>query len=174
MKQDIRNLFNEEDDLKTLPENHRIEFTEKLKKQSKPKQNPYAWIISAVAILIIALTIGFNIREMESKPELKQSSPIIAKVEAVEAEYLANIETEWQSFLAIADDAILVERFRKKLKELDTDYQEISLEFKEDANNILVIEALVENLQTRLQILKDIQKHIKILNQKNGHHEKSI
>jgi len=173
MKQDIRNLFTEEDDLKTLPENHRMEFAEKLKKQSKPKQNLYAWL-SAAAILIIALTIGFNAMEMESKQELKQSSPIIAQVETVEAEYLANIETEWQSFLAITDDAILVERFRKKLKELDTDYQEISLEFKEDANNILVIEALVENLQTRLQILKDIQKHIKILNETNEQYEKSI
>ncbi|MGJ8550846.1 hypothetical protein [Winogradskyella wichelsiae] len=173
MKQDIRNLFNEEDDLKTLPENHRIEFVEKLKKQSKPKQNPYAWL-SAAAILIIALTIGFNAMEMKSKPELKQTSPIIAQVEAVEAEYLANIETEWQSFIAIADDAVLVERFRKNLEDLDNDYQDISLQFKEDSNNILVIEALVENLQTRLQILKDIQNHIKILNQANKQYEKSI
>ena len=173
MKQDIRNLFTEEDDLKTLPEDHRMEFAKKLKEQSKPKHNSYAWI-SVAAILIIALTIGFNVREMESKPEHIQTDPIIAQVEAVEAEYLKNIKTEWQSFLAITDDAVLVERFRKKLKELDTDYQEISLEFKEDANNILVIEALVENLQTRLQILKDIQKHIKILNQKNEHNEKSI
>ena len=173
MKQDIRNLFNEEDDLKTLPENHRIEFAEKLKKQSKPKQNPYAWL-SAAAILIIALTIGFNVRDMESKPELNQVSPIIAQVEAVEAEYLKDIETEWQSFVAIADDAVLVERFRKKLKDLDTDYQDISLQFKEDSNNILVIEALVVNLQTRLQILKDIQKHINILNQNNEQYEKSI
>ncbi|WP_179319372.1 hypothetical protein [Winogradskyella helgolandensis] len=173
MKQDIRNLFNEEDDLKTLPENHRIEFSERLKKQSQPKRSPYAWL-SAAAILIIALTIGFNVMEMEAKPELNQVSPIIAQVEAVEAAYLKDIETEWQSFIAIADDAVLVERFRKKLKDLDSDYQAISLQFKEDSNNILVIEALVDNLQTRLQILKDIQKHINILNQKNEQNESTI
>ena len=173
MKQDIRTLFTEEDDLKPLPKNHRSEFADKLKKQSKPKQNPYAWL-SAAAILIMALTIGFNVMEMESKPELNHVSPIIAQVEAVEAEYLKDIETEWQSFIAIADDAVLVERFRKKLKDLDTDYQDISVQFKDDSNNILVIEALVENLQTRLQILKDIQKHINILNQKNERNEKSI
>ncbi|WP_179335255.1 hypothetical protein [Winogradskyella costae] len=173
MKQDIRNLFNEEDDLKTLPENHRSEFADKLKKQSKPKPSPYAWL-SAAAILIIALTIGFNVMEMESKPDLNQVSPIIAQVEAVEAAYLKDIETEWQSFIAIADDSVLVERFRKKLKDLDEDYQAISVQFKEDSNNILVIEALVENLQTRLQILKDIQKHINILNQKNEQYENTI
>lgn len=173
MKQDIRNLFNEEDDLKTLPKHHRTAFAEKLKKQSRSKQNPYAWL-SAAAILIIALTIGFNVIEKETKPEANQPPPIIAQVEAVEAEYLANIETEWQSFIAIADDAVLVERFRKKLDELDADYQVISLQFKEDSNNILVIEALVENLQTRLQILKDIQKHINILNQNNEQYENTI
>ncbi|QNK78847.1 hypothetical protein H7F37_07190 [Winogradskyella sp. PAMC22761] len=173
MKRDIRTLFKGEDDLKILPEHHKSEFADKLKKQSKPKQNPYAWL-SAAAILIIALTIGFNVRDMESKPELNQVSPIIAQVEAVEAAYLKDIETEWQSFLTIADDAVLVERFRKKLKDLDTDYQDISLQFKEDSNNILVIEALVVNLQTRLQILKDIQKHINILNQNNEQYEKSI
>ncbi|SDI01251.1 hypothetical protein [Winogradskyella thalassocola] len=173
MKQDIRTLFKEEDELKTLPENHRDEFLEKLKKQPKPKQNPYAWL-SAAAILIIALTIGFNVMEMESKPELNQVSPIIAQVEAVEATYLKDIETEWENFIAIADDDVLVERFRKNLKDLDTDYQSISLQFKEDSNNILVIEALVDNLQTRLQILKDIQKHIKILNQTNEQNENTI
>ena len=173
MKQDIRNLFNEEDNLKTLPENHRIEFRERLKKQSQPKRSPYAWL-SAAAILIIALTIGFNVRDMDAKPELNQVSPIIAQVEAVEAAYLKDIETEWQSFIAIADDAVLVERFRKKLEELDADYKVISLQFKDDANNILVIEALVENLQTRLQILKDIQKHINILNQNNEQNESTI
>lgn len=173
MKQDIRTLFTDEDDLKLLPKNHRSEFADKLKKQSKPKQNPYTWL-GAAGILIMALTIGFNALEMETKPEQNQVSPIVAQVEAVEAAYLKDIETEWQSFVAIADDAILVERFRKKLKDLDADYQDISLQFKDDSNNILVIEALVENLQTRLQILKDIQKHINILNQKNEHHEKSI
>ncbi|MBU2928515.1 hypothetical protein [Winogradskyella psychrotolerans] len=173
MKQDIRNLFNEEDDLKTLPEKHRIEFRERLKKQSQPKRGPYAWL-SAAAILIIALTIGFNVMQKEVKPELNQVSPIIAQVEAVEAAYLKDIETEWQSFIAIADDAVLVERFRKKLKDLDTDYKAISVQFKEDSNNILVIEALVENLQTRLQILKDIQKHINILHQNNEQNESTI
>ena len=173
MKQDIRTLFTEEDDLKTLPKNHRSEFADKLKKQSKPKQNPYTWL-SAAAILIVALTIGFNVMDMEAKPDPNQVSPIIAQVEAVEAAYLKDIETEWQSFLTIADDAVLVERFRKKLKDLDTDYKAISVQFKDDANNILVIEALVENLQTRLQILKDIQKHIKILNQNNERNEKTI
>jgi hypothetical protein len=171
MKRDIRDLFKEEDELKTLPENHRTEFLAKLKTQSKKSTNSFPWLKIA-GVLLIALTVSFSL--FYNKQEEQKVSPIIAQVEAVEAEYLANIETEWKSFVAIAKDDVLVERFRKKLDELDTDYKTISIQFKKDANNILVIEALVDNLQTRLQILKDIQAHIKILNQKNGQNENTI
>ena len=64
--------------------------------------------------------------------------------------------------------------FKEKLTDLDNDYQEISRSFKNDSNNILVIESLVENLQTRLQLLKDIQVHINILNQKTEQNENTI
>jgi hypothetical protein len=170
MKRDIRDLFKEEDDLKTLPKNHRTEFLEKLK--NKPKKNTsFPWLKIA-AVLLIALTVGFSI--FYNKPEDNKVSPMIAQIEAVEAEYLANIEAEWKSFVAIAKDEVLVKRFRKKLDELDNDYQDISLQFKEDSDNILAVEALIDNLQNRLQILKDIQKHIKILNQNNEHNENII
>ncbi|EDP69463.1 hypothetical protein FBALC1_05208 [Flavobacteriales bacterium ALC-1] len=170
MKRDIRDLFTEEDDLKTLPESHRAEFLEKLKQQPKEKSS-FPWLKIAVVILI-ALTVGFSVFYNQSEEE--NLSPIIAQIEAVEAEYLEDIEKEWESFVAIAEDDVLVERFRKKLEELDNDYKEISTQFKNDANNILVIEALVDNLQTRLQILKDIQEHIRILNQNNEQHENTI
>lgn len=173
MQQDIRDLFKnkEKEEAKTLPENHRVEFLKKLKQQPKKKVTSYQWLKIA-AIFLIALTVGLS--WYSNKPEEVKESSIIAQIEAVEAEYLKDIETEWNNFIAIAEDEALVTRFKKKLDELDRDYQEISDQFQNDANNILVIEALVENLQTRLQILKDIQKHIKILNQKNEHDETVI
>ncbi|WP_299130494.1 hypothetical protein [uncultured Winogradskyella sp.] len=170
MKRDIRDLFKAEEDLKPLPENHSVEFLEKLKKQTKRKPKTIYWLSVAV-VAIIALTIGFSM--FYNKPS-EEISPMLAQIEAVEAEYLKDIENEWQNFIAIAEDEVLVARFKKKLNELDKDYQEVSKQFKNDANNILVIEALVDNLQTRLQILKDIQKHIKILNQNNEQNEIKI
>lgn len=170
MKQDIRDLFNEGEDLKTLPEKHRTEFFDKLKKQPKKKPNTFFWL-SIAAVAIIAFTVGFNIFYNQPTEEV---SPMLAQIEAVEAEYLEDIEQEWENFLAITDDEVLISRFRKRLSELDKDYQEVSAQFKNDSNNILVIESLIENLKTRLQILKDIQEHIKILNQNNEQYEKSI
>ncbi|MFP4845531.1 hypothetical protein [Winogradskyella sp. PE311] len=170
MKRDIRKLFKEEGELKTLPENHRTEFLQKLNKQPKKKMNRF-FLLKIAAVFLVLLAVSYGVVSNQPKEEV---STMVAQIEAVEAEYLKNIEAEWKSFVAIADDEVLVARFKKKLAELDNDYQEISIQFKTDSNNILVIEALVENLQTRLQILKDIQKHIKILNQNNEHYEKSI
>ena len=171
MKRDIRDLFKDEVELNALPRNHRVEFMAKLKKTPEKETRIYFWL-SIAAVIMIALTVGFSLSYMEANEE--EVSPILAQLEAVESEYLENIEKEWQSFVAIADDKVLIERFRKKLDELDKDYQEISIQFKIDANNVLVIEALVDNLQTRLQILEDIQAHIKILNHKNEPNDKSI
>ena len=78
---------------------------------------------------------------------------------------------EWQNFLELAKDENLIQRYKSKLEDLDTDYRLISEQFKHDTNNILVIQDLVNNLQTRLQLLKDIQQHIILLNQKNEQHE---
>lgn len=170
MKQDIRDLFKEDEDLKTPPANHRNEFLEKLKKQNQSKKPSLKWLKIA-AVFIVALTVGLSVFYKEKTENV---SPMIAQIEAVEAEYLKEIDAEWKNFVAIADDEMLVDRFKKKLDELDNDYKIISKQFKSDANNIQVVEALVKNLQTRLQILKDIQEHINILNQKNEQNEKSI
>ncbi|MHA7842902.1 MAG: hypothetical protein ACX93I_06250 [Winogradskyella sp.] len=170
MKQDIRDFFKDREDLKIPPANHRNEFLDKLKTQNKSKKRGYTWL-KIVAVAIVALTVGFSI--FYEKP-VENVSPMLAQVEAVEEEYLKEINAEWENFVAIANDEVLVARFKKRLDALDRDYQSISKQFKSDVNNIVVVEALVDNLQTRLQILKDIQEHIKILNQKNEQNEKSI
>jgi len=170
MQQDIREFFKAEEELKTLPENHRKDFLDKLNAQKDTKKVSYLWLKIA-AVAIVALTVGFSLFYNQPTEEI---SPMIAQVEAVEDKYLKEINTEWENFIAIANDEVLIARFEKRLKALDDDYQIISEQFKNDSNNILVVEDLVENLQTRLQILKDIQEHIKILNQKSEQNEKSI
>lgn len=172
MKRDIRTLFNEEEDLQQqLPENHRNEFIEKLKANQTKKHSNFIWL-KVAATVILALSISYAV--VQTQFQSSKPGPIVSQIEVIESEYLKDIETEWQNFLTLADDEVLVERFRRKLNDLDSDYKSISADFKNDTNNIQVIEDLVENLQTRLSLLKDIQKHINILNQKNEQNETSI
>ncbi|WP_034057324.1 hypothetical protein [Lacinutrix jangbogonensis] len=171
MKRDIRALFKGEDlGNKTLPDNHRDEFLEKLKKQQNTNTNNF-FFLKIAAVLLITLTVGYNAFYKQQDDE---DLTIVAQIEAIEGEYLVDIETEWQNFIAIANDEVLVARFKKKLNELDKDYQEITVEFKNDKKSISVIEILIDNLQTRLQILKDIQKHINIINKENEQYENTI
>ena len=84
---------------------------------------------------------------------------------------MVSINKEWNSFLILAKDENLISRYKKRLDDLDLDYREISKQYDDDTSDILIIEALVENLQTRVDLLKDIQKHITLLNQQNEHYE---
>lgn len=176
MKRDIRELFKNEDEIGNhkLPQNHRNQFLDKLKSSVSNKSNNSntSSYLKIAAVLVIALTVGFgvfNTKEVEEQP-----SPLIVQVEEIEMQYLENIHAEWISFIGLTDDENLVKRYEKRLTSLDNDYQEISENFKNDPNNILVVESLITNLQTRLQLLKDIQEHIKILNQKNEQNENTI
>ncbi len=166
MKQDIRDLFKEDNEEKTLPQNHREAFLVKLRNQPKRKNSLRRWLQIAASVMLIA-TIGYGIYNINSQSQ--EISPIFAEVKALETQYLEDINTEWEKFVAIADDEVLVERFRRKLDDLDKDYKLLSEQFEQGSDNILVLESLIENLQTRLQILKNIQEHLIILNQKSEH-----
>lgn len=175
MKHDIRNLFQEDEPTKQLPENHRAEFLEKLKhsESKKEKQKRFNWFKIA-AVFVIALGISFLFLKGNSKIEKPQKLEIVQQIEKVEQEYLQNIDKEWQQFLQLAEDDNLVKRYEQKLADLDTNYRTISKQFKAEPNNILVIEDLVNNLKTRLQLLKDIQAHIKFIKKESEPNENTI
>lgn len=178
MKQDIRDLFgNDDDNRKRLPDNHRQEFYEKLK-ASRPKRQSkidrsYLFKVAAMVTLFIALAVALFVKTDRIKNNVVEI-PIETEIQAIEKKYLASIDKEWNNFLTIAKDEVLIKRFDKKLKDLDRDYQVFSEQFQNDKSNVLVIEALVNNLQTRLKLLKDIQEHINILNQKTEQHDNHI
>ena len=170
MKRDIRTLFREDLKAKNLPKSHRDEFAAKLNNRPNKEKSSVLWLKIA-GMLVLFFSIGFGFL-FTSKPE--KSTSILAQIENIEAEYLEDIEAEWSSFIKIADDKRLVQRYKSKMNDLQLDYENISIQFKQEPNNIQVLEALIENLQTRLKLLKDIQAHIKLLNQKNLNDENTI
>lgn len=174
MEQDVRKLFENDDRVdKKLPVSHREEFQDKLKtsKAKRQQKQGFRSVFKYAAAIIILVSIGYvSLNTLTDDPLIKESA-LELQLKEVEKQYLENIEKEWQSFKALTNDEKLVERYEKELNELNADYQVISAQFKDDTNNITIIESLVENLQIRLQLLKDIQEHIKLLNQENGHYE---
>jgi hypothetical protein len=174
MGQDIRKLFEAEQETENkLPVSHRDEFQDKLRasklKQKQRQSFPNVFKYAAAIIFLVTLSY-FSFNKLTEEPIIKESA-LELQLKEVEQQYLENIEKEWESFKALANDKKLVKRYEKELNELSADYQTISKQLEVDNKDILIIESLVINLQTRLQLLKDIQEHIKLLNQENGHYE---
>ena len=171
MQKDLRNLFKTENvSAKKLPETHRNDFLEKLEasKTEMPKQINYRFIYKIAAVLVLFFAIGVVYQDFgRNNIEVKK----VSSIERIEKEYLVSINEEWQRFTILAKDKNLINRYKKRLDDLDKDYQEISEQYKVDNNDILIVEILVENLQTRLQLLKDIQEHITLLNEQNEQYE---
>lgn len=170
----LRNSFTEDDfSKKELPVTHKDEFLEKLSKlSSKKTYNNRLMKIAAVFVLLVGLAFVFM--QQNAADDEVNTVQITKELKKIETEYLANINTEWKNFLAVATDEKLIRRYKQKLTQLDADYKQISEEFKADKNNLFVLEDLIRNLQTRLSLLKDIQKHIKILNAKRDQNETTI
>jgi len=178
MKQDIRALLKDfELSKKELPAAHRTEFLDKLQASNKPKgkANNFNIVFRIAASVALFVAIGYlALNSLNPTDPVIVESTIELQLKGIESQYLEHIDIEWQNFIALATDEKLVKRYEEKLSELDADYQEISKVFRQNKNNIIFIEALVENLKTRLQLLRDIQEHINLLNQKSEQHETII
>lgn len=168
MKRDIRELFKEDEFEKELPENHRIEFLEKLKATNEKKKFPFKKIVGYVASVAVLVSVYLFLPKNKTDEKNQQ---LLLHVQEIETEYLKNINTEWNNFLELTNDEKLIERYDEKLKELSADYKVLSSKLNEKPNDINVLEALISNLQKRLQTLKDIQEHIKSLKQKKVTYE---
>lgn len=174
MKQDIREIFKDDElSKKKLPGFHKEEFLEKLgnfnKEEKKNRSNYKVWKLAMSVALL--LSVGYYFFNARTEIKIDKQATILVQVQQIEKEYLQNIKTEWNSFVKLTEDKNLIKKYKEKLSALDIGYIEITKQFKIAPNNISVLEKLIKNLQTRLQFLKDIQNHIKNLNQKNISYE---
>jgi hypothetical protein len=173
MEHSIRDLFGKNEEPKReLPKNHREEFLKKLKrltpKNTKTKSFFFLKIASSIAFIICCTYFylsGTSVVQQTAKTQIQ------IQMEMFEKEYLTNIDKEWNSFIKVANDTVLVKRYQEKLKESDLEYQKITINFKEYPNNINVLQSLIYNLQGRLELIKNIQEHLKELHQKNTSNE---
>lgn len=170
MEHDIRDLFKVKNDFnKDLPKNHREDFIKKLGEHQPKKElkKSYKFLkIAASLLLIISCVVLYK-----NTIALPQKSAIELQMQAIEKDYLNSINKEWNSFKEIATDTILVNKYEEKLKKSKLEYRKITKQLKDFPNDINLLESLITNLQRRLQLIKEINEHIKELNPKNASNE---
>ena len=170
MERDIRDLFKVKNDFnKDLPKNHREDFIKKLGEHQPKKElkKSYKFLkIVASLLLIISCVVLYK-----NTIALPQKSAIELQMQAIEKDYLISIKKEWNSFKEIATDTILVNKYEEKLEKSKLEYRKITKQLKDFPNDINLLESLITNLQRRLQLIKEINEHIKELNPKNASNE---
>ncbi|WP_299550367.1 hypothetical protein [Seonamhaeicola sp.] len=181
MAQDIRELF--KDDKIThekMPENHQERFLKRLDEAFPESQKSnFGWIrIAASIVLVIGLSVGgykifkpeagtVDPVEMVSTPvetaETKTLGDMFPELKKVEDYYLASINLELSKIKYTPETKDLFDGYIEQLGELDKEYKRLSLELTESEPSELTVNALIDNLKLRLNLLYRLKSQLKEL-----------
>lgn len=198
MAQDIRDLFRGDEDPATgekLNKGHQKRFEARLDKDLQDKKTGVNYFyLRIAAIFIVALGIGlfyFNSAEKEAleneivttpseennedilTPEKQfQLSDISPEFKKIENYYMAGINMELAKLEVNNDNKALIDAFMLEMEELDKEYQRLNAELNESGPNEQTIEAMIANLQLRMDLLRKLKTKLKELKQsKNKSYE---
>ncbi len=158
-----------------LPTNHRSRFKIKLQKElHKKQQRKNIFLkIAAVFLLLISFSILFtklNVKEdvNQKKQTLGSLSPELQKIENY---YNNAIKFELSKIKRTRENKQILEKYFTKLEQLTAQYKKESAQLNIDKINEVSINALIDNLQIRLQLLLQLKEQLQTI--KNTKNEKT-
>ncbi|MFN4763261.1 hypothetical protein ACKGJN_09080 [Gillisia sp. Q332] len=180
MAQDIRELFKNDNFQPTekLSKGHQKRFESKLDKALPPAKGSFYFYRKIAVVLIVALGVGFFLwntsgnsgNEIQLVDTLKeedtlrvtqekrfQLSDVSPEFKKIENYYLAGINLELANLGINNDNKALIDAFMLELEELDKEYQRLNTELNETGPNEQTIEAMLSNLQLRLDLLRRLK-----------------
>ncbi len=191
MAQDIRKLFKEEPKMsrQKMPKGHEARFLDKLdsvlpEQKSKPL---FSFLnIAASVVILIGLVFGAtqfvrtdNVLPKEteqvstddtSESPLGKLSPQLKKVEDY---YLANINLELSKMKVTPDNKELFDGYLDRLEELNREYGILADELTQSGPTELTVNALIDNLKLRLNLLYRLKEKLNELNNETNELEET-
>lgn len=195
MAQDLRNMLKQDSEAaqEKLPAGHQKRFQKRLE-QALPqaKTSSTHLYLKIAAVLVIALGVGTfffyqgdiatngpGLAEVEAEsstpgksvPEstgevnLRDVSPEFKKIEEY---YLANLHLGLSKLNINKENKALIDAFMGQLSELDKEYSRLNDEFSKNGANEETVEALIQNLQLRLELLFKLKTKLDELNTKEN------
>ncbi|MBC2839985.1 hypothetical protein [Robiginitalea sp. SC105] len=183
MSQDLRKMFEQERrrEYRMAPD-HETRFEKRLDKAFPArKRNPFLWM--GIAASLVAL-LGFGFWALQRGPQLPAASdqPVVQKDSAevrqgfslgdlspdlrkIEQYYTANINMELASLDISDENKVVADDYMARLRELDTEYQNLVAELNEIGPNEETIAAMIRNFQLRLQLLTKLKEKLNELKQ---------
>ena len=180
MAQDLRKIFEKEREREyRMKAGHEARFARRLENElpGRRRRNYKPWLIAASLVLFIGLgayillkppmspdspstVVGGQEAQNETQLSLGDLSPDLHKIEQY---YVTNINLQL-SELEISDGSkAMVDSFMERLAELNKDYQTLNRELNTLGPNDQTINALINNLQLRLELLYKLKEKLETL-----------
>ncbi len=184
MAQDIRELFkNDKISHEKMPENHQERFIKKLDEALPESRAPkFSWLrIAASVVVLLGLSFGalkyFQPQVSGNTQEIANTKTVDTKtlgdispgLKKVEDYYLASINLELSKMTYTPDTKALFDGYLRQLNELDKEYQKLSLELTESGSGELTVNALIDNLKLRLNLLYRLRSQLQEFNTSDAH-----
>ena len=189
MGQDIRELLKNnsfvEKDNEYLTPGHEMRFLDRLN-ESFPQPEKKSKIVlfnntfskyyvaaSLVLIFLLGSYTFFDLQQNDFSTVLKQESnksqlnlaDVSPEFKKIEDYYLASINVELASLQVNSSNKKLLDTFMEQLSKLDEEYQLLQQDLKNEADLNIAIDALIQNLQLRLDLLQEFKEDLNIKNE---------
>lgn len=182
MPKDIRDLAKDfQRKSVELSENHEEKFLKKLQEEFPKRKKSYKWLYTAASIIILlGLGVQFypfmnstdskpiNTTETEQVVNLGDISPEMKKIENY---YLTAINYEIASLEVTPENKALLDEYFERISKLDADYKRLNQKLQKKGVNNETIDALITNLQLRLQLLIQLKDQVNDLQTKQNKNE---
>ena len=194
MAQDIRKMLQEQaPETSKLSEGHEARFEALLAESfsNKKENHSFFWMkIAAVGILLLSLGY-FGYQQLSNDDELETQiaetvvdrqddkqqftlgdiSPDLKKVEDF---YLTGIDVQLASLKITDDNKELMDGYLLRIGELDKEYKLLNKELNDVGPSEASVNALIDNLKLRLELLFKLKNKLKELKNQNNEQVKSV
>ena len=181
MAQDLRNLFKEDlkDEQIQMSEGHEVRFLHKL--ETELPKNPKGGLqlfgfLNIAASVIVLLGLSYGAYEFFQSTEhsndavkvaatnLKTLGDISPDLKKVEDYYLASINLELSKVKLTPENKELFDGYVQRLKELNEEYNTLTIELNENGPNEATLDALIDNLKFRLNLVMRLKEKLQEFN----------
>ncbi len=167
MPKDIREILKEAQNSKELNEKHRQRFEQRLQQLRTPKKKNYFFLKMAVSIVVL-LSVGYfslvnkpiGVEQQIVEPKITNLSSISPEMKQIENYYLTAINYEMASIEQTPKNKVVLDKYLEKIAELTNQYKQLTIDLTQKEINEKTINALIDNLQLRLQILLELKDTI--------------
>jgi len=165
MPKDIRDILKEaQSNSRELKKGHRVRFEERLTELHTLKKRNYFFLKVAASVAII-FSIGYfslfnksdDIEQQTGTPQITNLSSISPEMKQIEDYYVTAINYEMASIESTSESKVILDAYLKKISDLSDAYAKLNSDLIEKGINEKTINALIDNLQLRLQILLELK-----------------